>query len=223
MSKIMELIGTIFRFSWQAINFIRKLILNVIFFFLLFMGVGLYFIVQETQKPTDYQGALLVDLKGVIVDQTANQNPLGQMSRELLGVSGSQLQENSLFEVVDTLRKAATDPKIKGMVLKLDEFAGADQPSLNYVGKALTEFKKTGKPIYAISGYYSQPQYYLASYADKIYLASQGAVGIYGLGFSNLYYKSLLEKLKVNTHIFRVGTYKSAVEPLMRDNMSDEA
>lgn len=105
------------------------------------MGVGLYFIVQETQKPTDYQGALLVDLKGVIVDQTANQNPLGQMSRELLGVSGSQLQENSLFEVVDTLRKAATDPKIKGMVLKLDEFAGADQPSLNYVGKALTEFK----------------------------------------------------------------------------------
>ncbi len=80
MSKIMELIGTIFRFSWQAINFIRKLILNVIFFFLLFMGVGLYFIVQETQKPTDYQGALLVDLKGVIVDQTANQNPLGQMS-----------------------------------------------------------------------------------------------------------------------------------------------
>ena len=187
------------------------------------MGVGLYFIVQETQKPTDYQGALLVDLKGVIVDQTANQNPLGQMSRELLGVSGSQLQENSLFEVVDTLRKAATDPKIKGMVLKLDEFAGADQPSLNYVGKALTEFKKTGKPIYAISGYYSQPQYYLASYADKIYLASQGAVGIYGLGFSNLYYKSLLEKLKVNTHIFRVGTYKSAVEPLMRDNMSDEA
>lgn len=64
------------------------------------------------------------------------------MSRELLGVSGSQLQENSLFEVVDTLRKAATDPKIKGMVLKLDEFAGADQPSLNYVGKALTEFKK---------------------------------------------------------------------------------
>lgn len=145
------------------------------------------------------------------------------MSRELLGVSGSQLQENSLFEVVDTLRKAATDPKIKGMVLKLDEFAGADQPSLNYVGKALTEFKKAGKPIYAISGYYSQPQYYLASYADKIYLASQGAVGIYGLGFSNLYYKSLLEKLKVNTHIFRVGTYKSAVEPLMRDNMSDEA
>lgn len=223
MSKIMELIGTIFRFSWQAINFIRKLILNVIFFFLLFMGVGLYFIVQETQKPADYQGALLVDLKGVIVDQTANQNPLGQMSRELLGVSGSQLQENSLFEVVDTLRKAATDPKIKGMVLKLDEFAGADQPSLNYVGKALTEFKKAGKPIYAISGYYSQPQYYLASYADKIYLASQGAVGIYGLGFSNLYYKSLLEKLKVNTHIFRVGTYKSAVEPLMRDNMSDEA
>lgn len=223
MSKIMELIGAIFRFSWQAINFIRKLILNIVFFFLFFAVIGIYLVANEAQKPVNYEGALLVDLKGVIVDQTTNQNPLGQMSKELLGVSSSQLQENSLFEVVDTLREAASDPKIKGMVLKLDEFAGADQPSLNYIGKALTEFKKTGKPIYAVSGYYSQPQYYLASYADKIYLTPQGAVGIYGFGFQNLYYKTLLEKLKVSTHIFRVGTYKSAVEPLMRSDMSPEA
>lgn len=223
MNKIMELIGAILKFSWQAINFIRKLILNVIFFFLLFMVIGIFLISKEAQKPMDYEGALLVDLKGVIVDQTATQNPLGEVGRELLGVSSSQLQENSLFEVVDTLRRATQDPKIKGMVLKLDEFAGADQPSLNYIGKALNEFKKTGKPIFAVSGYYSQPQYYLASYADKIYLTSQGAVGIYGFGFQNLYYKTLLENLKVSTHIFRVGTYKSAVEPLMRNDMSAES
>ncbi|OAT37538.1 signal peptide peptidase SppA [Proteus myxofaciens] len=220
MNKIMGLIGAIFKFSWRVINFIRQLILNVIFFVLLFVVIGIFFIAKDTQKPTDYDGALLVNLKGVIVDQTANQSPLGQVGRELLGVSASQLQENSLFEVVDTLRSAARDPKIKGMVLKLDEFAGADQPSLNYIGKALTEFKKTGKPIFAISGYYTQPQYYLASYADKVYLTSLGSVGITGFGFQNLYFKSLLDKLKVNTHIFRVGTYKSAVEPLMRDDMS---
>lgn len=219
----MELIGAIFKFSWQAINFIRKLILNVIFFFLLFMVIGIFLISKEAQKPMDYEGALLVDLKGVIVDQTVTQNPLGEVGRELLGVSSSQLQENSLFEVVDTLRLASQDPKIKGMVLKLDEFAGADQPSLNYIGKALNEFKKTGKPIFAVSGYYSQPQYYLASYADKIYLTPQGAVGVYGFGFQNLYYKTLLENLKVSTHIFRVGTYKSAVEPLMRNDMSAES
>lgn len=220
MNKIMGLIGAIFKFSWRVINFIRQLILNVIFFVLLFVVIGIFFIAKDTQKPTNYDGALLVNLKGVIVDQTANQSPLGQVGRELLGVSASQLQENSLFEVVDTLRSAARDPKIKGMVLKLDEFAGADQPSLNYIGKALTEFKKTGKPIFAISGYYTQPQYYLASYADKVYLTSLGSVGITGFGFQNLYFKSLLDKLKVNTHIFRVGTYKSAVEPLMRDDMS---
>lgn len=220
MNKIMKLIGKIFCFGWKAINFIRKLILNVVFFALLFAVVTIFLIAKETQKPLNYEGALLVDLKGVIVDQTATQNPLGDVGRELLGVSAGQLQENSLFEVVDTLRTAASDPKIKGMILKLDQFAGADQPSLNYIGKALTEFKKTGKPIFAVSGVYSQPQYYLASYADKIYLTSQGAVEIYGLGFQNLYYKSLLEKLKVTTHIFRVGTYKSAVEPLMRDDMS---
>lgn len=223
MSKIMELIGTIFRFSWQAINFIRKLILNVVFFSLFFMVIGIYLVTNYAQKPIYYDGALLVDLKGVIVDQTSSQSPLSQVGKEILGVSNNQLQENSLFEVVDTLRMAASDPKIKGMVLKLDEFAGADQPSLNYIGKALNEFKKSGKPIYAISGYYNQPQYYLASYADKIYLTPQGAVGIYGFGFQNLYYKTLLEKLKVSTHIFRVGTYKSAVEPLMRNDMSAES
>lgn len=68
MSKIMELIGTIFRFSWQAINFIRKLIFKRYFLLSTFYGCRTLLIVQETQKPTDYQGALLVDLKGVIVD-----------------------------------------------------------------------------------------------------------------------------------------------------------
>ncbi|MCX2956808.1 MAG: S49 family peptidase, partial [Candidatus Regiella insecticola] len=65
--------------------------------------------------------------------------------------------------------------------------------------------------------------YYLASFANKIYLAPQGSVQLHGFSTNTLYYKSLLDKLKVSTHIFRVGTYKSAVEPILRDNMSDAA
>ncbi|MGV3069794.1 signal peptide peptidase SppA, partial [Proteus mirabilis] len=99
MSKIMELIGTIFRFSWQAINFIRKLILNVIFFFLLFMDVGLYFIVHEKPKPTSYLCVLMGDLKGIFVDHNANPNPFRQMSRNLLVVWCKRLKKNYFFYV----------------------------------------------------------------------------------------------------------------------------
>ncbi|ERB64365.1 arabinase, partial [Vibrio coralliilyticus OCN008] len=81
----------------------------------------------------------------------------------------------------------------------------------------------SGKPIYAAGEFYNQSQYYLASYADKIYLAPDGAVLIKGYSAYSMYYKTLLEKLDVNTHVFRVGTYKSAIEPFVRDNMSDAA
>lgn len=109
------------------------------------------------------------------------------------------------------------------MVLQLNDFVGADQPSLRYIGKALREFRDSGKPIFAIGDSYNQTQYYLASYANKVFLSPQGAVDLHGFATNNLYYKSLLDMLKVTTNIFRVGTYKSAVEPLIRDDMSPAA
>lgn len=125
--------------------------------------------------------------------------------------------------MVDSIRKAKDDKNITGMVLQLNDFAGADQPSLRYIGKALREFRDSGKPIFAIGDSYNQTQYYLASYANKVYLSPQGAVDLHGFATNNLYYKSLLDMLKVTTNIFRVGTYKSAVEPLIRDDMSPAA
>lgn len=165
----------------------------------------------------------MVDLSGVVVDQPSVNNRVRQWGRELLGASSSRLQENSLFDVVDSIRKAKDDKNITGMVLQLNDFAGADQPSLRYIGKALREFRDSGKPIFAIGDSYNQTQYYLASYANKVYLSPQGAVDLHGFATNNLYYKSLLDMLKVTTNIFRVGTYKSAVEPLIRDDMSPAA
>ncbi|HEQ1857139.1 TPA: signal peptide peptidase SppA [Providencia alcalifaciens] len=224
MRQLWDIFATVFKFSWRVINFIRQFIFNAIFFVLLFLVIGGYSLLQSDSKPEkNYFGALVVDLQGIVVDQVSSPDPFGRMSRELLGTSNNLMQENSLFDIVDTIRTAADDDRITGLILRLDNLVGADQPSMAYIGKAIEEFKASGKSVYAMGDSYTQAQYYLASFADEIYLAPHGAVGIYGFSTDTLYYKSLLEKLKVSTHIFRVGTYKSAVEPMMRDNMSPEA
>lgn len=224
MRQIWEIIATVFKFSWRILNFIRELVFNTIFIVLFFVVIGSVVLYQSDSKPEkNYFGALYVDLQGVIVDQVSAPDPFGRMSRELLGTSNSRMQENSLFDIVDAIRNAETDDRITGMVLRLDNLVSADQPSLAYIGKAIKEFKASGKPVYAIGDNFSQPQYYLASFADDIYLSPQGSVGVLGFSTNSIYYKSLLETLKVSSHIFRVGTYKSAVEPMMRDNMSPEA
>ncbi|EMA3639771.1 signal peptide peptidase SppA [Providencia stuartii] len=224
MRQTWKIIATVFKFSWRILNFIRELVFNTIFLILCFLVIGSIALYQSDSKPDqNYFGALYVDLQGIVVDQVSTPDPFGRMSRELLGTPNNRMQENSLFDIVDTIRSAATDDRITGMVLRLDNLVSADQPSLNFIGKAITEFKESGKPIYAVGDSFSQSQYYLASYADHIFLSPQGMVGIQGFSTNTLYYKSLLEKLKVSSHIFRVGTYKSAVEPLMRDNMSPEA
>ncbi len=223
MRTLGRIIAGIFRWTWRLLNFIRELILNLFLILLILVGVGIYLSFQSNTSVEPPRGALLVDLSGVVVDTPSMNNRFRQWGRELLGSSSNRLQENSLFDLVDTIRKAKDDKNITGMVLQLNDFAGADQPSLQYIGKALREFRDSGKPIFAIGDSYNQTQYYLASYANKIYLSPQGAVDLHGFATNNLYYKSLLEKLKVTTNIFRVGTYKSAVEPLIRDDMSPAA
>ncbi|WP_252351219.1 signal peptide peptidase SppA, partial [Escherichia coli] len=160
---------------------------------------------------------------GVIVDKPDSSQRFSKLSRQLLGASSDRLQENSLFDIVNTIRQAKDDRNITGIVMDLKNFAGGDQPSMQYIGKALKEFRDSGKPVYAVGENYSQGQYYLASFANKIWLSPQGVVDLHGFATNGLYYKSLLDKLKVSTHVFRVGTYKSAVEPFIRDDMSPAA
>ena len=222
MRTLWRIIVGFFKLTWRLLNFVREFILNLFLILLIVVGVGIYF--QFQNKPIEpVKGALLVNLSGVVVDQPAVNNKLRQWGRELLGASSNRLQENSLFDIVETIRLAKTDNNITGLVLSLSDFTGTDQPSLQYIGKALREFRDSGKPIYAIGDSYNQTQYYLASFANKIYLSPQGAVDLHGFARNNLYYKSLLEKLQVTTNVFRVGTYKSAVEPMTRNDMSPAA
>jgi len=224
MRILWRIIAGIFKWTWRGLNFVRECILNLFLILLILVGAGIWFQLNDATAPADVKkGALIVDLKGVVVDKPAVSDKLSKLGRQLLGANTDRLQENSLFDVVNALRQAKDDNRITGIVLDLHDFSGADQPSLQYIGKALREFRDSGKPIFATGDNYSQAQYYLASFANKIYLSPQGTVDLHGFATNGLYYKTLLDKLKVNAHVFRVGTYKSAVEPFLRDDMSPAA
>ena len=210
---------------WKVINLFREIFLNLVFLviiLLIFSGIAL---IKESQKQDiiPQYGTLVMDLEGVVVDNSLYSDEMYQLQNKIYGKRVNLSRENSLFDLVQKISQATSDPNINNMVLKLDNFVGADMSTLQYIGKYLDKFKAANKPIYAIGSNFNQSQYYLASYANKIYLTPLGAINVFGLSANNLYYKTLLDNLKINTHVFRVGTYKSAIEPFIRDNMSDEA
>ena len=224
MRTLWRFIAGFFKWTWRLLNFVRELVLNLFFILLVLVGVGIWLQVSSsTTSERSSRGALLLDISGVVVDKPSASSKLSVIGRQIFGASSDRLQENSLFDIVQTIRQAKDDRNITGIVLDLKNFAGGDQPSMQYIGKALREFRDTGKPVYAVGDSYSQGQYYLASFANKIWLSPQGVVDLHGFATNGLYYKSLLDKLKVSTHVFRVGTYKSAVEPFIRDDMSPAA
>ncbi|ENA3426402.1 signal peptide peptidase SppA [Salmonella enterica] len=226
MRTLWRFIAGFFKWTWRVLNFVREMVLNLFFIFLVLVlvGVGIWMqIGNGSNSEQTARGALLLDISGVIVDKPSTNHRLGALGRQLFGASSDRLQENSLFDIVNAIRQAKDDRNITGIVLDLKNFTGADQPSMRYIGKALREFRDSGKPVFAAGENYSQGQYYLASFANKIWLSPQGQVDLHGFATNGLYYKTLLDKLKVSTHVFRVGTYKSAVEPFIRDDMSPAA
>ncbi|ECO6617742.1 signal peptide peptidase SppA [Salmonella enterica] len=224
MRTLWRFIAGFFKWTWRVLNFVREMVLNLFFIFLVLVGVGIWIqIGNGSNSEQTARGALLLDISGVIVDKPSTNHRLGALGRQLFGASSDRLQENSLFDIVNAIRQAKDDRNITGIVLDLKNFTGTDQPSMRYIGKALREFRDSGKPVFAVGENYSQGQYYLASFANKIWLSPQGQVDLHGFATNGLYYKTLLDKLKVSTHVFRVGTYKSAVEPFIRDDMSPAA
>ncbi|MGS4880567.1 signal peptide peptidase SppA [Photobacterium damselae] len=221
MKTIFKGIGRVCKAIWNLLSFTRQLVLNLIF--LILVG-ALFFAFYQGDKETETQpqpGALVLDLSGPIVEQKDPVNPVDSLLSEAMGKEPQQ--ENVLFDIVEAIRAASGDNDIKGLVLNLQNMPETSLTKLRYIAKAITDFKQSGKPVYAYGDNFSQSQYYLASYANKVFMSPDGAILLTGYGSYTLYYKSLLEKLDVTTHVFRVGTYKSAIEPYIRDNMSDAA
>lgn len=219
--KVIKVLA-ILRFIWQALNFCRRVLMNIVFLLftmILFLAIGI--VANNKNSQPIPQGALRLNLDGFLADNREENSELKALLNNLQ--QQSMPEKISTFDVVHAISQAADDEKIKGIVLDLNGFSGGDLPSITFVGKALQQFKESGKPVVAIADSYSQNQYILASYADKIYLHTQGQVELTGLSGQHFYYKSLLDKIDAQPHIFRVGTYKSAVEPLLRDDMSEEA
>lgn len=206
-------------FIWNILNGTRKLILNLIFFGILAMIVVAISSSEDIQVEDN--SALVLNLTGTIVDQKQQVDPIEAALKQ--GNSGNADGEILLADVLYVIDNAAQDNRISTIVLDLADLKRAGISKLQSIGDALKRFKESGKKVVAIGHYYEQNQYFLASFADTVYLNPQGAVSLDGLSLYSLYFKSALEKLKVKAHIFRVGTFKSAVEPYMRDDMSDAA
>ncbi|MDO7836236.1 signal peptide peptidase SppA [Sphingobium sp. HBC34] len=191
----------------------------VLLLLLLFFG-ALYAALSFSPKPgkTMSSGALLIDLDGSIVEQPAE---MGAM--QLLGGSGPGMKEYRLSDIVAALDAARRDDNVKAVVLNLDGFLGGGQVAIARVGKALDGVRAAKKPVLAYATLYSDDSYQIAAHASEVWSDPLGGVAILGRGGSNLYYKGLIDKLGVNTHVYRVGTYKSFVEPFTRTEQSPEA
>ena len=190
---------------------------NLLFVLFLVLILSLLFSGGEKVSVPE-GGALVLSLSGVVVEQKTQNEPL----TELLG--GSDGPRETLFrDVMDSLKYAREDDRIPLLVLDLSELQYISAAHMKAVGEALAKFREAGKEIIAKGDYYSQQQYYLASFADTVYMHPLGQILLTGYENFQPYFKELLEKLKVKIHVFRVGTYKAAVEPFIRSDMSPAA
>jgi protease IV len=189
----------------------------VLLFMLLFFAL-LYAAMSATPTVgSASEGALVLKLDGVLVEQPSEADPLALVS------GGSMIREHRLRDVVHALDTSARDERVKAVVLDLDGFLGGGQAALSNVGEALERVRRTGKPVLAYATGYTDDHYQLAAHASEIWLNPLGAVLVAGPGGTNLYYKGLLDRIGVTANVYRVGAFKSAVEPFTRTDMSPEA
>lgn len=211
-------IGQVFSFMWKLINGIRLVISNILFLFV-FLFLFLVFVgsLSDNIQPIPEKGGLRIQLKGGLVDQLSYADPLSQLAA---GGQGEH-SDTVVRHLVAAIDAARDDQRITKIFLDLNDFTGGGLSKLDEVGQALARFKNSGKQIIAASDNYSQAQYFLASFADHIYLHSMGVVELTGFAAYGNYFKDALDKLEVNVHVFRVGDYKDAVEPFIRNDMSE--
>jgi len=221
MDEKPNLFKRILRSIFRVINISRKIILNLLFFGIIVLVISSI----SNEKNTiivENDSALILDLNGDVVEQKQQVDPIEAFMGEALG----QQDENPeilLANILKVINSAADDERISTLVLKLDKLNSAGLTKINMIANAIEAFKISGKQVIAIGQNFTQDQYYLASYANEIWLDPNGWLILDGYGSYQMYFKTAIEKLAITPYIFRVGTYKSAVEPYMRDDMSPEA
>lgn len=216
------IIKRIFSSIWRVLTFTRSVVLNLVFFILLFSFIGVILSSGEEQVTVPEKTALVLNLVGDVVEQKREVDPMEAFVSEAMEQQDDK-PEVLLADILDVIGKAKKDDRVEILVLQLQGLNRSGLTKLQDIAAALEDFKSSGKQIIALGDQFSQDQYYLASTANDIWLNPQGFMLLDGYGRYKMYFKSALEKLAINQHIFRVGTFKSAVEPFIRDDMSDAA
>lgn len=213
----MKGIWAILKTSGKVVQGIGTLTLG----FLVLLLIG-FFMMASSPKPAPEvpDGAVLVLWpNGQIVEQEEYADPL----EALLPEYNRQPPQTSIHDITTALKRAKDDDRIAGLALITHSMGGIAPSHLHTIAEDIRDFKATGKKVYAISMSYSQAGYMLAAEADKVYMNPYGSVLMTGYGSYPMYFRSLLDKIGANVNVFKVGKYKSAVEPFTRDDMSPEA
>lgn len=201
---------------WGLIVLLQRAVMSllVLVFTLLFLAAIFY----EPSIDIEENVALVWAPKGVIVER--REREFGDALAEFMG---EESPYSVMGELLTMLEDAASDERIDVLFLKLDELDYAGMAQLQELGQAIRDFKLSGKRVITHAGGFTQQQYYLAAQADEIYMDPLGAVWIEGFGLYRQFFREALDKLDIDIHVFRVGEYKSAIEPFTRNDMSAEA
>ncbi len=193
---------------------LRRFLVNAVFLLLL---VLLLFALFASGPELPERFALELDIDGLVVDQLSPVDPLSEL------VQGETVAETRLQDLIDSIDRAVMDKRVALLVLSLDDLEHIGMSKSSELAVALERFKATGRPVLARAAAYDQDAYLLASSADEVFLDPMGGVVIEGFSVYRNYYRDALEKLAIDFHLFRVGEFKSAMEPFVRNSMSEEA
>lgn len=212
-----SLIARFFLAIWDLFNVIRRVVFGVIaLVILLFVVAGMV----SDELPVVPSGAALVVMpEGDVVEQYAGD----PVDVALARMFEREVPETRQRDLLTAIRRATSDERIGALVLVTTEMRGIGLSKLQELRAAVEEFRTTDRPVFAYGDGFLQHHYYFASMADTIYMNPQGLVLLQGYGLYPAYFREGMDKLELDVHVFRVGEYKSAVEPYVRDSMSDEA
>ena len=211
------LIRRFFGFIWKSIGFFRTLALNLLFLAVVAAVVAAWW--QEGRPKLEPNTALVLDLAGPIVEQRT-----GSPGRfTALQALADRERETQLRDVLAALDAAATDPKIGRVLILLDDMEGAGLATLREIAAAIGRVRASGKQVIAWGSILDQRRYYLAAHTDQVLLHPFGRVVLQGFGGYRNYYRDALESIGVTVNVFKVGRYKSAVEPFSQNEPSEDA
>ncbi len=214
------MIGRSFYYLWRIFDVNRRVL-----FGLIALVISISFIIgifSDGDKVKVPEGAALVFApSGIITEQPAYKDPVAKALEEAMG--NKDPKEENIYDLIEVLRNAKDDDRITMIAMYPQGIVSVGPAMLEMLRDAIADFKTSGKKVVSMGDYYSQAQYYLAAQADEVYLHPYGAVFLEGYSRVRTYYAAMLENLKVTPNVFKVGKYKSAIEPYLRDDMSEYA